>query len=269
MNARSQIDVETGHDSEEALLMQVVSRFAHLCEPGHPGPARKFQSYDAMLIGVLNEIDETMLPKQLTVVSDGQDVIQIVVSNRRLISAHTPQPTKHEQNVPTNDRMVAATRYIDLFRELLADGKDMSLRISPHTLSEAVTRLSCSAQMLAQAAGISIKGAAPELGPSFQDLQGIAKAWVLTRNSADSAQTSGELNLVDTLHKLDSAKRNTRNAASKFQPGKLSCTFLNFSVTDSVVICEDAALRFLAIIPSSELGAAIEFARKHCQTKPD
>lgn len=265
MSAQTISEIDQQRETGELPLKQLVSRFVRAGRRERSGQVPEFQGFDAAFLGILSEIDETMLARQLSVESDRQVVAVLTVSNRRLIAIDSPHLAMHDRKAPASDPKAAASWFVECLNVLFESSKTVSVRVAGRSPSVSGSKLSCSPQMLADAAGISFGAANRDPVPQrdFQALKDMSQAWVSVWKSTKPPESDGSESLIHMLHKLDEARQRSGDRASLFKSGQATCSFLTINASTTLVICEDAAQRFLALIAASDRDLAIDIVGKN------
>jgi len=213
---------------------------------------------EALLANLLREVDETILPRRLTVAIAGGGTIEVVVSNRRLIGL-----TNVEASQCTDPKGV-----LDHLRSAIGQSTTAESRSerTENTFSCAHTGVSARA-LLALLSVVERDVPDPNPIPSFfAELQSQMLAWVTLSRTGRIHKKAGEVLWQDRLVKLANsqlADLEAQRRQSRTSQGQSSCVLLNFGDEDGFILlyARSSTSGFLAMLPMACL-AEIESAWK-------
>lgn len=202
---------------------------------------------------MLREIDETVLPRELSVF-DGQRLLaRLKVSNRRLVDLIVVGDDAQDRDLEPD----AAERvFARQLAELAGRGKHLQVRVTARAPEFGQTGISCSAARLATAAGLDASQGLDLCAlDAFQDrLTPQAGAWIRVGSSPGEVCSGGDRVAVarlQALHARGFASASPMQVARN-QPG---CTLLPLPGNLNLVVAVDGRRRLLALIPASRATA--------------
>ncbi len=263
MSARSIGNIHPMHRNDASRLKHLLERLAREKTPGRAQCRQPVQGHPELMAAVLREIDETVLPRQITLRSDANAVAHLLVSNRRLMGLTSPGQDATGNSPPAQDPEAAAAWYVAQLNRLFADCRKGSCQVTARINAAMGSRISCSPQMLAQAAGLEWGGPASDPAPDtrVEDLQQLALAW-LQRQSTTETGRAGQDALIDLLQKTDAARAGSGSRASKFRGGRTAFSLLRISASLAIAVLEDRDKTLLAVIPADKADQAIDLVGK-------
>ncbi len=194
---------------------------------------------------ILREIDETVLPRYLTVYDSDRPLARLVVSNRRLFALEC------EGNVATevpSDPPAAARVFVQGLRNLAATATILRIRTSGRALEIGHSGVSCSASHLAAAAGLSENGGDADRLDAFVDqVKPFCHGW--TRCGAQDNRTGGDSELADHLIGLSETGYGLTKS-SRVAPARPECAVVPLPEDVSLVVAADGRRRLIAVIPT-------------------
>lgn len=224
-------------------LACVIGRFARARADGDPG---LHAGAPAPMSLIAREINETVLPRRITVLDGSRVVARLLVSNRRLYAVETDTGA---DRADLSDPQEAAGFFAQTLRQATRGLARVGFRARPDEFDKADYATSCAARALAMAADVplgdrhTLTGLAP-----FRDALGpVAAAWLLVTASGDSEDSGGDAGLVSGLQavrrEMDTAKK------SRFGARNVSCTVLPVADGRAIALASAGGHRLLALIP--------------------
>lgn len=194
---------------------------------------------------ILREIDETVLPRHLTVFDGDHPMARLVVSNRRLLALEYDQDTASE---PPSDSEAAARLFARQLRKLTSRARSLGLRATGRASDIGIAGVSCSAQRLAQAAGLSeTEGGTNQLDAFLDHVKPFSHGWARTGEDADSK--GGDADLSFQLAELIASGYGQPRPVG-VAPLRPECAVLPLPEEVSLVMATEGRRRLLAVIPT-------------------
>ena len=232
-------------------LACVIGRFASAgagsksvesnCEPG-------------AMSKIAREINETVLPRKILIIQDGQEAAQLLVSNRRLYGIEIDG--KGGQTVPEDGRD-AAEFFAGCLKSALDLSNGVQLRAEACSFDKAEHPASCTARSLALAAGVPLgdRTILPGLEPFRDAVATLTDAWLMVNTTSEAEEKCGPDDDVDGLravHKEAQAK-----IQSRFSQRSAMCTILPVAKGRNIVRAVNADCHFLAVIDGENVETVV------------
>ena len=237
-------------------LARVLTRLA---EPGQGLPSVVDGGANEILAVLLREIEETVMPRRLSLFDGANLLIRLVISNRRLVSTRLPDGP--EVAAPVEPR-AAAQLWAGQINTALRDVRSARFayeRSSEHEVADAV---GCSAAMLAKAAGLTPP--APEaprtLSDFFSVIGGFAIAWIFMPTKGSGDTRGGDAALVVRLSEF--AARARSEGKPRLGPAQPECVILPLAGGINFVSASLGDEELFAFIPASRVSQAISAWQK-------
>ena len=257
-----------GDAAETRPLARLIERLARAGQGGR-GP-------EPGLAGLLREIDETVLPRQITLFEGDRAVAQLAVSNRRLMAFDPVEGPQRGDPAPPADPETAARLYARRLVDLFARHADLRFAVTGRNPRAAQGGIGASARALGALVGQS-PGDDPgpgRLTDFAAALRPQARAWVEQgagrRDSGGSGEQIAALQaaLASGLMAGPAGGTGPGMAAGpgaktgagtgRVGPGRPHCLML--PLPDGLVLigAEDYGHRFAALIPAAAAPAAMD-----------
>lgn len=247
--------------NQGSRLARVVARMA---EPDVALPVsrqRRAGDPDRLLITVLREIDETVLPRQITLNVDENASVRLSVANRRLIAVETADGGNAAQDEP-GDPLAAARIFTKRLRAVLDGAQRIEFVHARRGDAGGRDAISCSAQSLAKAAGVplGILGAAAGLDDYLGALKPIALAWLF---SAAPGAEDADFGEPDDLAALRAFRDRTRaDQKARIQAASPACTVLPLPDGRVLIAATTLGQDLIALAPSTHLKQIVSAWQK-------
>ncbi|MCA0869801.1 hypothetical protein LCL97_03090 [Seohaeicola saemankumensis] len=228
-------------------LGDLVHRFVLAgSEAAHDGAGnRGGDPVSAALRLILREIDETVLPRYLTVYDSDRPLARLVVSNRRLFALECEGTAATEA---PSDPPAAARVFVKGLRNLATTATALRIRTSGRALEIGHSGVSCSASHLAAAAGLSENGGDADRLDAFVDqVKPFCHGWA--RCGLQDTETGGDAELADHLIGLSETGYGLARSA-RVAPSRPECAILPLPEEVSLVVAADGRRRLIAVIPT-------------------
>lgn len=233
-------------------LVQALRRLSVSPEDIRARALRAAEGREALAEVLLQEIDETVLPRELTISAGGARVAVLTVAHRRLagVALHGKPDSASE----ADDPQMAAALFAGRLQRLQTEMPSGGFTILRRSCKGPAGAGSCTAQMLRDALS-----AVPEdsrLDRFRAAVQAHARAWIFGPAAGGAAQTGGA---EEVLMQLGAARaalaaglQRTRRPPA-FQP-KPECIVLPLSPGARVIAATDAGRFLLLACSASEAG---------------
>ena len=237
--------------SEKSRLFHALLRLAD--DEAHWG-RKSFsmpEERQAFLHRLLVEIDETVLPRQITVSSEAGPVTTLTVSNRRLVSLLLDHENQPAEQTP-DDPATLALNYVKTLQSLTETGSKISISVSQLSHQKSSTGLSCSAHSLANAMGITDFGTSADtsLEDFIKETTNRASAWLKDEFCLDAPECQGapeELILLQEAYQAAIGKGITFASGPQFGSRSPICVLLPAHGDRLVTILATQSTTFLAL----------------------
>jgi hypothetical protein len=243
-----------------ACLERALRRFA---TAGGSRPQRRFPlspNHDAFLRGLLTEMDETVLPRQLELICDTGAKLVLTVSNRRLLSVSDASESIRAATDPED----FAGRAMARLRAMLEHANSVTLDVARGTTPEAAaSRISCSVRLLADAAGLAVfrQHGGAGAGGFIETTKALAHAWLQFDASRCDPQSDGPDHLIGPL---EAVARHLQDGGvpflpeSQFRLQRSNCLLLPMDDDWTLVVAVADSTRLMALIPAQEQQVILE-----------
>lgn len=245
------------NDSGQFRLAHTLVRFANVPQCHSEATYSLRHGNINLLRAVLNEIDETVLPRVITLTGDTKAKATLTISNRRLVSIDfNDEATGHADQLPS-DPASAAKYYISKLLSMFDRCSTMTLQGCGRAPANEIAGLSCSARSLADAA--DLKDFDSYLNPSLhgflESIKSLAGAWIESNSLTDAHECFGPRDLIKKLNYLDRASLDGGDAfeqARRFGWREPSCSLLPINNSDLLTIVVDRTTKLMALTMVSE-----------------
>ena len=248
----------TGQDATTSRLRQAIARlctdFSDLQADRRDADAGHVNLMQALLV----QIDETMLPRRLTLFFGQDAVAKLRVCNRRLLSLELTNGPGPEGPARLTS---AAQVYAQQLQQLSATYQGTGFRITRQVCETGIETQSCSATQLAECLTLQPQQGS-RLTHVLAGISAMADAWVLQGEDASEDSRFGPAALTEQLTELAHTDRTTKNNnghALRMPEITPSYLVLSISSDTKVIIAWDQAETLLVAVPAQhlpEMGAA-------------
>jgi hypothetical protein len=244
-------------------LEQRVARMALPVRPLATGYYRlSGDCAEDLLVTLLAEVDETILPRRIKLVTDTDQTVYLFVKDRRLMRVAQP----HRQGVPPTSKTVQAGDMIARLQEILTGATKAILQSSRNMAGCPTDTGGCTLSMLLDVLGGAEK-ADPVLG-FFSALSAQTKAWITLDPAGNFLEQGGDPTMVGGLRTLANDglagfdEQLVQTMANPEQPG---CIVLDTGTRDGnmLVYARSQSSGFVAVLPHSELPDLLPLWRVH------
>ncbi|MFC4667477.1 hypothetical protein ACFO5X_02820 [Seohaeicola nanhaiensis] len=248
--------------AEGARLAHVIERFAE--ESPALARTRRARAGDgeSLMVMLLREIDETVLPRRIVLIADGVEVAQMAVSNRRVsglkIVGERPTTARLEPGDPES----AARLYAHRLQTLFERSGRMQLRVDRNIGPIESDSLSCSARNLAACIGLSLGpcGGSGDIRDFLRGIESFALAWMLLVSRTGEEHHRGPDDLVAGLRAFRTLEQKAALASIRASlPGCLMLPLPDQRLLLKATVGMDQAL---AVLPKDAAVPAMDAWRK-------
>lgn len=243
-------------EKDSGGLHRLLRRCARQQTPRYGVPVKPDRDGHNILRTLLEEVDETMLPRRLILECRPAGAVRILASNRRLSAidfsddagpSHPPPPGPSE----------LAQYYASALSQFFARCKEVTI-LPPERVEDAVSSdCSCSAQLVAEAAALDCFN--DQNTQSFKSFykaaKAVAQAWVEFDPSREKTAWDGSAEQVDCLEKTYRKLPGTDPASShksKFRIGAPECFIIPLTNRAHLIASTDRDAWFMALVPAAQ-----------------
>jgi hypothetical protein len=223
----------------------------HRCLPG--GSAKN------LLAGLLLEIDEAILPRQIKVMADTGRITHLRIGNRRLLDIQPAQSLESRESCSSADPGIL----LDHLNEALAGATEAEILVTRLAPEQCQVDKGCPAVALAAASAIVLhRQANPDPVPAFYAaLKGDMIAWITLDRTGNCQKRGGEAGWVERLVDLSGdglAEIDAQMVQALSAPDEPGCVILDFGGEGGflLVYARSGSSGFAAILPASRISAA-------------
>ena len=198
---------------------------------------------------LLREIDETVLPRRLTIKQDQSGVAYLDISNRRLVGISCDDKTGVDKSEAQSDSSYCAAALLSLVQSSAELAFDVGYRPSAYE----DTGISCSYAMLKEALGLG--GGDTPLAQIERAIAKTANAILCWTHEDPVGVFNGEDAWQSTLQQgrdaLGAQKAATERVAH-LSEGDLRCLVMPFSETDAIVLAKQDGNGLAAVMSTEQ-----------------
>lgn len=241
-------------DDRDSALKQVLVRFAADASSLIAEKKDASEGRADLLHSLLREIDETILPRQLTLYFDQQMVAELTVSHRRLLSLDLSGVSS-----PAGNQTSIAQIYAQRLRQLVSSNKGTGFRITRQPCEISAESESCSARLLTDT--LATQQGQGRLRSFMSSIEPDAEAWVLHDDSTEKTDSFGpddQIQRLTDLAKTDIAARQKRRPTPRVPDQAPSCMVLTMSPGKRVIVACDRNEILLLTLSVQNLNAAMQ-----------
>ncbi|NIZ61523.1 hypothetical protein DL239_11090 [Sedimentitalea sp. CY04] len=245
----------TGQDDASVALREALVRLSGDVADLHADRRAAAEGRANLLHSLLIEIDETMLPRQLTLFFGQDAVAKLRVGHRRLLSLELTNDTGNTHPV---DAISPAQTYAQQLQQLSAMYQNTGFHITRRACETGIETQSCSATQIADC----LVPQAPQgsrLSQVLASVSALAEAWVLLGEDSAQLGSSGPETLTDKLTELaraDKAAKAKSGRALRMPEMIPSFMLLTISGDTKVIMSWDQTETLLIALPAQQVPAA-------------
>ncbi|GHF56976.1 hypothetical protein GCM10017056_30520 [Seohaeicola zhoushanensis] len=245
------------------------SRLAHVIErlvEESPALARTRRARaadgDSMLVMLLREIDETVLPRRIVLVVDGREVAQMAVSNRRLSGLQIVGERKGTPGSEPGDPTSAARVYAHRLQALFDRPGRMRLRVDRKMPPADPDGLSCSARNLAACIGLSLTPSAGtgDLRDFLRGIETLMLAWMTVAGKTGEEHHRGPEALIAGLRAFREVEQ--KSSMASIRAARPRCLLLPLPDGRTVLRATVGSDQVLAVLTRDAAAPAMDAWRK-------
>ena len=246
-------DIGVAHQDDNDFD-RLLHRFASQPTPTYGVPIASEQDGRNILRVLLQEIDETMLPRRLTLQCRPSGTVTVVASNRRLSAIEISDGPQTGEHPKPTDPTELAKHHASTLSRVFAQCSQAVL-LPPERVSELDgTDCSCSARLVAEAAELNCFEAetVSSLDSFIAEAKSGASAWIQFDSGARKAASYGSDELADLLEETYRTFRACAPSSGKpkFRTCTPECTIVPISRKECLVTCSKLDECFLALVPA-------------------
>jgi len=252
MMLRSTAEELSMSETTKSPLMQGLARLAAATSDQQAAEGRT-----CLMQTILCEIDETVLPRRLTVYFGQDAVAELTVSHRRLLTfdlADAPDLAfrlNHSDLTSIAQISAQRLRFLETYRD------NTGFRIRRQACETGSETDCCSAQRIAEA--LSAQQNESRLNSFLNAIGADAEAWVFQAGETGQITNSGALELVQqltTLAETDILAKQKRVPTPRVPDQIPRCMVLSMSRDTQVIMAWDQKERLLIALPTQALKTA-------------
>ncbi|OUS36579.1 hypothetical protein A9Q94_08825 [Rhodobacterales bacterium 56_14_T64] len=241
-------------DDRDGALKQVLARFAADASCLLAEKQDAFEGRADLMHSLLREIDETILPRQLTLYFDQRAVAELTVSHRRLLSLDLSGVSS-----PAGNQTSIAQIYAQRLRQLVLSNKGAGFRITRQPCEISAESESCSARLLMET--LTTQQDQGRLRSLMSSIGTDAEAWVFQDGSTAKTESFGPDDQIQRLTDLansDAVARQKRRPTPQVPDQAPSCMVLTMSPNMRVIVACDRNEILLLTLSVQNLDAALQ-----------
>ncbi len=250
-------DISTTHQDDSGLA-RLLHRFALQQSLSYGVPIKPDSDGRNVLRVLLEEVDETMLPRQLTLNCQPAGIVRVLASNRRMSGIEIVGSPKADQSAAPTGPAELANHYASTLSQIFAHCSEVTLLPPERIENLQSSDCSCSAQLVAEAARLDCftSDNTQSFDGFFSALKDVAEAWV--EFGSDHAQ-SGAGGPPEHVDHLSTTFRKFRELASlpsgktKFRSSAPEFICAPLTDNDALIACSRQKGWFLAIVPADQI----------------
>lgn len=247
--------------AEGSRLTHVIERLAE--ESPAMARTRRGRAGDgeSLLVMLLREIDETVLPRRIVLMSGTQEVAQMAVSNRRLTALRIEGETPVGGAEPS-DPASAARHFAQRLQALLDRRKQLAMRVDRRPLPGNTDGLSCSARNIAACIGLSLRpaGGTGEARDVLRAIEGMTLAWLCVGGKSGEDRHRGPEDLVAGLRAFRAVDQKAAMASIRAQ--RPACLLLPLPDGRALLRATAGGEQVLALLPGDAVSPAMKAWQK-------
>ena len=245
----------TGQDDAAVSLREVLVRLSGDVADLHADRRDAAEGRANLLHSLLIEIDETMLPRQLTLFFGQNAVAKLRAGHRRLLSLELTNETGAADPV---DATSVAQTYANQLQQLSATYQDTGFRIARLACETGVETQSCSATQIADCL-VPQASQGSRLSRVLSSIGALADAWALQGEDAAELGNSGPEALTNRLTELARADRVAKaNSQQALRMPELIPSYMVLTISSDtrVIIAWDQSETLLLVLPAQQVPTA-------------
>ncbi|MEX0338381.1 MAG: hypothetical protein AB3N11_05000 [Arenibacterium sp.] len=235
-------------DQTGSRLRQVIARAAEARARAPDQLVSRKGDPDRLLVSLLREVDETVLPRMITLENDKGARARLAVSNRRLCAVEIPGHPDAGGSVP-NDKV--AQVFVARLRGFLDGCEQIKMSRKRSIGAEGEDGASCSALKLARSGGIPLSqlGYAAGLNGFLQAVAPTARTWLYLPARGKEPQQGGATEFLPVLSAFHEEARALRKG--QIADARPHCTVLDLNDALILVRAQAGGDALLALAPAS------------------
>lgn len=213
---------------------------------------------------VIDEIDETILPRRIDIVAGGQVVARLIASHRRLIALDTAHPVPESNATPEG----MARAHVETLVQIGDSHPQASLCCRGRIENVATDSQSCSVEQLA-ACTVADDRTEP-LERFLGEIVDRAQGWIRLGGRTTILGSGGSQDLVvrlADLGQLVAEKRMYKGSLSRLKRNEPTCSILPFSRTLRAVVASDSDDYVIAVLHHEDVTGTLADWQRFYGTK--
>lgn len=251
-------EAQTSAASGTSTLMQAIQRLSDVQRDTLDESRSSAQLGRPVLRRILQEVDETILPRSLELRDQAGGTLSLLVSNRRLVELSGVNP----DDAPSDpDEM--ATLAAERIERFVGDDREISIRRDRRVRHGAAGHVSCSAAALAAELGMSLDP--PPQGERIETLirklSRHAEAMLHLGKGDGSNMATGSESATDMLAALEAgglARSGPTGTGPQCRQGSINCVAFPLSDGSAILRAQEGEDRLLALLAPNQLESAMQ-----------
>ena len=228
------------------------------------------QDIDALLLALFQEIDETVLPREITLSTDSDTVVRLLISNRRLLCLDIDNSPDHPDQPASEEIENVAQVYTSQLQNVFKRSGEIHVRFTSRASASASDSKSCTASSLAASVGLPLTapGQSNGLDSFCGHLEQMALAAVRYRSGPEQPVSKGDGDLTALLIGIAERSRNNSKKSGRL-PGISAvqpyCSIVQISDTKSLMTVSGQTEKALFLLsPEDAHNAMAEWDNLYC-----
>jgi hypothetical protein len=208
---------------------------------------------------IIEEIDETVLPRRMDLVAETGVVGSFIASNRRLIDLTVSEGAAAPRAFETNDPDEAAQHHVEAVRSIAEITGRLALRPAGRARKPGAGATSCSTRSLLRA-GQAI-GQDARLTRLLDRIAPHAEGWICDYGDGRESRGDGSAAVRERLKALDKALTGSHRRdgrPERLERAEPTCSVLAMGAGTQGIVARDGRSRVLACIRPSEVARVLD-----------
>ncbi len=225
------------------------------------------QNIDSLMLAIFREIDETVLPREITLSTDANVEVRLLTANRRLLSLETDENSEQPDQTETSDTENVAQVYANRLHSVIKRSGEIHIQSTARELVSSSNRKSCSADSLAASVGLLLRAAeqSENISEFFLGVEKLALASVRYRKKSRQTDKRGNDSLTDLLMTI--VERSYSNArqlgpSAGITAAKPFCSVFHLTESMSVIVAHDRNEKAFFVMPPNKVSVAMALWQK-------
>lgn len=220
------------------------------------------ETHDQALRLVIGQIDETVLPRRIEMLSGDHVIGSFVASNRRLIDMSVAHASPNGEAGETGTTEDVALQHVETIRSLAERAGKLVLRPAGRASIAGAGERSCSTRSLLRAG--QALGQEARITRLLDRIAPHSEGWICHVGGGEDSRSHGPEDIRDVLMSIDAALGSRQRQSGT--PGRLehagpSCSVLAMGPGLQAIVARDGRSRILACVRQSEVDTILSIWR--------